>query len=574
MASRLFFNGQSYSTPTTVSDVQDTAEAPQSSPVGNAVVFVGSCTGGKPQTVLTFDNPDDAEAALISGDLCTAAVKAFSASTDEAISAPGTIMVVRIDEAIPAVLTLMDALDHPSIVVTSTQYGLPGTQTQIKVESGSELGSLVSVEVGNSYASEDNIANTPFVVSYTGTGASAQAAIVNGAFVLYAPTGAAVATLPFTQFPTCDLLSNAINAVVGFSSTPASTAPNTATANLDPLAAADCKTTPLSVTANIQAIVDWLNSNGDPYSTAVKAPGAQQVPANIPWTSLVGAAPVVPTVTDWTNAIDLLETIDVQWVSVLTGNPAIHAAIDAHVQYMSTIAKEERRAFVGPALGTSIAQAQVLPANINSDRTALCFPGYVDYDANGKLVTLASYMTAALSAACFAGMAPGDALTNKTMSVRGWELILRDPADTDVLIQSGVMCFESTKQGYKCVRSISTWLQNNNYNRVEVSCGAATDYVTRTVREACDPLRGTRGTPILLGQYIAAVEGALMACAVPQPQGPGVIVGDANSPAYQGIDATLNGDVVAIQYQCSPVVPNNFTDITENIVPYSGTASA
>ena len=176
-------------------------------------------------------------------------------------------------------------------------------------------------------------------------------------------------------------------------------------------------------------------------------------------------------------------------------------------------------------------------------------------------------------AAGFASMSPGNPMTGKSLTVRGLETVLRNPTDTDPAIQAGLLVVAPTNTGFRVVRSISTWMTNNNYNRVEVSCGAATDYAMRTVRQAVDPLKGGENGPIAQSRAISQAQTALNGLAKPAPQGPGVLVGDANSPAWQNLTATVTGDTIGLEWQMSPVVPLNFITCTANIVPYSGTAS-
>jgi hypothetical protein len=52
-----------------------------------------------------------------------------------------------------------------------------------------------------------------------------------------------------------------------------------------------------------------------------------------------------------------------------------------------------------------------------------------------------------------------------------------------------------------------------------------------------------------------------------------VLVGDAQSPPYKNITVTLEGDVMRIEFQASPVIPVNYIPITIYAVPYSGSAS-
>jgi len=60
----------------------------------------------------------------------------------------------------------------------------------------------------------------------------------------------------------------------------------------------------------------------------------------------------------------------------------------------------------------------------------------------------------------------------------------------------------------------------------------------------------------------------------PEPIGPGVLAGDAESPPYKNITANLEGDVLRVEFQCSPVIPVNYIPVAIYAVPYSGSASA
>jgi hypothetical protein len=183
-------------------------------------------------------------------------------------------------------------------------------------------------------------------------------------------------------------------------------------------------------------------------------------------------------------------------------------------------------------------------------------------------------MTAALIAAAFSGVNPGTPLTNKTLKVQGLERDLLNPTDTDVLIEAGVLCVENTEQGYKVVQSISTWLTNDNYNRVEQSTGCALDFTVRNVRQAVDVLRGQKGNPLLLSRSNSIAESTLRELARAEPEGPGVLAGDETNPPYKNITSSLEGDVLRIQFECSPVIPANYVLVTVYAVPFSGSATA
>jgi hypothetical protein len=297
----------------------------------------------------------------------------------------------------------------------------------------------------------------------------------------------------------------------------------------------------------------------------------------IPYTFLSGGSDGVTTTSSWDDTLAALKKVDVQWITPVSSNPTIHAMVDAHVQYMSTTGRKERRAICGTPLSTSDAAALVLAKQINSDRTSLVHLGHYAYDLTGTLSGLQlypPYMSAAAICGAFAAVAPGEPLTNKAMKFAGLERDLLVPADTDPLITGGVLCLENTDEGYKVVQSITTWLADDKYDKVEQSVGFACDYVARTVRTNLDVLRGGKNNPLRLGRAVQITESTLKALAQPEPIGPGVIVGDASSPAYTGISATLVGDAINVKFQCSPVLPDNYIGISIYVQPYSGTASA
>lgn len=559
-----------------MSQVNDSAMANQNLSVGNVACYIGESTGGKPNTLLAFGSPDEAKATLRSGELLTAVMKAFAPSTDT--NGPGTVTCLRVNPALQSTLTLKDTTANPSIVLTSRDWGQWTNQIKVRVTAGSLSGVAVTVQYGNAYVTQDNIAQNAFTVQYTGAQASATMTITDTTVDLLAPAGTSVQSIDLTQFSTVQQLVDAINVVPGFAaSVVAGSADSPALNGLDGVTAQDIKTALYTATANLQAVVNWFNGTSQSFVSAARPANALLPPTPISFTYLTGGSDGVTSNTNWSNAFTALEVEDVQWITPISGDPAIAAMTDAHVQYMSTVGRMERRSICGTALGTTDAVAETTAQGINSDRTSLVHLGYYDYDLTGQLSGLQlypPYLTAAILTAMFAASSPGVALTNLSIDVKGLERYLRNPTDTDPLLLAGVLPVDREGGIYKIVQSISTWLNNTNYNRREQSTGAAVDFTVRNVREALDPLRGKGINPTTLGQAVSKTESRLKQLAKPLPLGPGTIVGDANNPPYKNITAQGQGDVIAVSFQCSPVIPANYIPVTVFVVPYSGSASA
>lgn len=567
----VFFNGRKIVTPATASKVNDDAMRNKNLSVGNVVALLGVSAGGKPKTALRFGSPQQAQAELASGELLDAVLKAFDPSSE--VGGPDTVVAIRVNPATQAALALLNGATTV-INLASTGYGLRENQVKVKIEAGTSTGKRVTVQRGNDYYVGDNLARNMFSVIYGGAQASATITTNGTQVILAAPAGTPVATIDLNSYTTVQAVVDRINAVADFTATVLDGNTTAATLNtLDYVTAQSVKTI-YSVTANLQAIVDWFNGNAEPLVTATRAAAVGLVPDNIAFTYLAGATEGSPVSQDWTDAFTALQNVDVQWLTPVTSDPSIHAMADTHCVYMTNVARRERRAICGMAAGTTDAQAIAAAKLLNSDRTSLVHIGHYDYNDAGVLTLYPPYMSAARVAGGFAGVNPGTPLTNKNFKCRGLERELRIPTDTDALIEGGVLCIGNTDQGFKVIKSISTWLVNTNYNKVEQSCGVAIDFTIRNVREAVDVLRGQKGTPLLLSRAVSITESVLRELAKAEPQGPGVLAGDAASPAYRNITATLDGDVVQVSFDASPVIPANYILVTMFAVPFTGTATA
>lgn len=568
----VFFNGQRLVTPVTASAVNDDAMQSQNLTVGNALAIVGKSTGGKPKTALAFGSPEQARRALRSGELLDAVMKAFDPSDDT--GAPSTVYAVRVNPAVQSVLELKDAADAAVINLTSANYGQADNLIKVKVESGAISGKTISVSYGTDYLHGDNIGRAALSVRYTGSETTAILAVAADKLTLTAGSTEPV-EIAFADFSTVASVVDKINSLGSYTAQVLDRSDNMATLNgLDFVTAQDVKTAVYTVRADLQAIIDWFNSVAFEYVTASRPAAVGKVPANIPYTFLAGGTDGNTITTDWYDALVALQNKDVQWVSAASGDPAVHALIDTHVDFASGTLRRERRAILGTALGTTDAQALEAAKALNSKRTSLVHIGHYAYDLNGQLVLREPYMTAALIAAGFAGTNPGTPMTNKSLKVQGLERDLLNPTDTDELLLGGVMPVENTDTGYKITQSITTWLGDQKYNNREQSCGAALDFTVRNAREALDVLRGTKSNPLLLSRAAAITKSALTQLAREEPQGPGVLAGDAASPAFRNISAAIEGDVLRVQFECSPVIPNNYILVTVYAKPYSGSTTA
>jgi len=569
----IFFNGRLITTPAVSSRIDDSAMFNVNPAVGNVLAVLGRSDAGEPKTALRFGSPSEAAAELRGGELLDAVSRAFGGMVET--SGPSEVIAVRVQPATGSTLALKDVADVTVINLASSVYGTLANRVQIAIGNASTRGKKITTKLDGQTYEADNVGRQVANVRYSGAAASASVTVTATTVTLAAPTGTVVATLDLGTFATIADLVDRISLVTGWTATVTDGSGEQPTAGaLDFVVDVDAKAADLPLYADLQAVVDWINGTAEPLLTATKAAGAGRVPANITSTFLSGGSNGNTQVSDWADALTMLQSEDVQWVVPASGDAAVHALVSAHVKFMSDVMAKERRAIVGTALSTSDAAAIAAAKAINSDRVGLTHLGIYDYNTAGKLTLYPPYIAAAMLGGGFAGVNPGTALTGKALSVRGLERKLRNPTDTDVLLRGGVIPLEDRPAGYFVVQSISTWLTNSNYNRRELSTGAALDYAARALREAMQPIIGKNGNAARLAEAKARATTVLNELAHAEPQGLGVLAGDADNPAWKGLKISINGDVLRLEVQASPVIPINYIPIVIFAQPYSGSVAA
>ncbi len=571
MATSTFFNGRKLVTPQVASNVNDDKMIGQTGGVGQVLALIGHAKGGEPLTPLVIRSPSQARQVLRDDELMLACERAFAPSEQSA--GADRVIALRVNPATQATLVLQDGSAGDVITLLSSDYGLYTNQIKVKIETGTNKGKKLTVQLDEALYTEDDIFRDAFTLQYTGAEATGTITVTNAQMVLEAPTSTVIATIDLNVYNTVRKLVDRIGSETDWVATVTAGSENTTSLNgLDGETDTDVKTALYTVTANLQAIIDWFDSSGEGYINATREAAALLVPANIDWTYLAAAIDGVTTNTQWQTCFTQLQNEDVQMIVPLSSDSSIWAMLDAHVLYMSTSGKMERRGMVGGPAGVTQAQAVINAAGLNSDRISYVYPGYNAHNDIGTLVTYPSYMTAALVAAGFVGINPGNTMTNKVLNVLGIEAVINEPTDTDALINGGVLAVRKTSQGIKVVKAVSTWLTNNNYNRIEVSTGVATDFVVRTVREALATFIGQKATSPLLQRAISTTDTILRQLARPEPAGPEVIIGDADTPAFRNLRGSVNGDVLEIEFQCSPAIPINFVLLSVHIDPFNTTS--
>jgi hypothetical protein len=316
--------------------------------------------------------------------------------------------------------------------------------------------------------------------------------------------------------------------------------------------------------ADLWTCIDWINTHSQ-YVSAAKASGAKGgAPANTTTpTFLAGGGEGTTLFSHWQNALNLLKKVRVNSIVVLTGDPAVHAALDAHCAYMCGIGRNERDGFVGllNAGLTDVAtktEAKSQAVDLNT-RHIRAFPQSIErYNTAGEREDFLPYFTAAIAAGMQAGAPPGTSLTFKYANV----LALRQDSswnpvdDAEEMIQGGLCFLENIEGvGRRFVRNVTTHLSSDNLAFIEGSVNAAVNFACFNFRTNMEMAVGKRG---FAGTINAAKGVALNAL--------GLLVDSIVLVAWRSLGIELAVDVLDVEVEIAPIIPVNFVKNTIHLV--------
>lgn len=283
---------------------------------------------------------------------------------------------------------------------------------------------------------------------------------------------------------------------------------------------------------------------------------------------LVGGTEGTTLFSHWQAALDMLRRVRVNTIVPLTGDPAVHAAVDAHCAYMCGAGKNERDAFIGlsaldgsdvplntlPSMTSALAQARAL----NTRHVRALPQGMTRFNTAGESTEFLPWFHAALAAGMQAGAPVGTSLTFKSPQVLDitqsstWNPV----EDVETMIQGGLLIAEEVDGvGFRYVRNVTTWLRSNNLAFIEGSVNAAVNfsaYSLRTRMEYAVGRRGFAGT-INAAKGIATNELGLQLDA-------GILV------QWRALTLELVMDVLELSVEIAPTLPINFVTNSIHLV--------
>ncbi len=321
---------------------------------------------------------------------------------------------------------------------------------------------------------------------------------------------------------------------------------------------------PVGFVADLFAFIDAINTQSS-LITAAEATGATGGPpdnTSVPL-FLTGGIEGATVFQDWQDALNQLKAIRVNTIVALTGDPAIHAAVEAHCAFMGGIGRSERDAKLG-ALNAGLTdvpaknefKSQVV--DLNSRHVSLVGQAMERFDTTGNRVEFLPPFTACVAAGMQAGSPVGTSLTFKFANVLGFrqDSTWNPTEDAEEMIQAGALFLENVDGvGRRWVRNVTTFLTSPNIAFTEASVNEAVNFAAFNFRTN---LEFAVGQPGFSGTINAAKGIAITTL--------GLLVDAGTITQSRSLSVTLVVDVLEIEVEIAPVIPINFVTSTLHLV--------
>jgi len=357
----------------------------------------------------------------------------------------------------------------------------------------------------------------------------------------------------------------------GFNATILTGLSNMASSNLDVTSASVNVDSPVtgSFFADLFFLVEALN-NQFSLVTATKASGAVGVPSN---TSspvfLTGGGEGTATFSDWQAAINLLKQVRVNTIVPLTSDPAVHAALKAHCEYMGGIGRSERDGIVGlkntaqTGLATK-AEIKSQIVSLNTRHLRATAQSVDRFNVAGERTSFDPHFLAVLGAGMQAGSPVGTPLTNKiTNSLAVSQHSSWNPLDdAEEMIQAGLFFAEEVENvGRRWVRNVTTNVSSSNIAFTEASVNEAVNFAVFEFRTALEFAVGRAGFAGTINATKSVALGRL-----------GLLVDQNVITAFRSLAIELALDVLDVSVELAPVIPINFVRTVIHLVNNTQTA--
>jgi len=165
MASKVFFNGRTTSTPSSLTKIDASGLAVVGLGATGIIACLGEADGGSPwngvEPIINITNPARVNETFREGDLRESGLMLFQGSNDPEI--PGGAQAVKYCKVNPATRSTasFSNVDGDALDITSLDYGVYTTQINLLIESGTVQGKKVTIVLGDTSEVLDDVGGDP-----------------------------------------------------------------------------------------------------------------------------------------------------------------------------------------------------------------------------------------------------------------------------------------------------------------------------------------------------------------------------------------------------------------------------
>lgn len=545
------------------------------------VVVLGVTKGGIPYNAADYDendrinsftSPNQMLKELIGGPAYYTAEFYLTPTKDPNLNTPSRVKVVGVNPSSRATGTLKDAATNDIVDIKSRRYGALANQIARKVEAGTTRGYKATVKFkGNVVGQKDNIALDFLSIQYTGSGSAATMSI-SGTQLTTVCTGATGdnLTINFSDFPKLGDLVEYINSQDAYTCSLKGRSDYLSN-TMDKVTTQDVKTSVYNAMGNVEALIQFLNKEcqGEIIAALHASADRAAIVADSGFVFLTSGSDGSATNSDWASALELLEKMGVNHVLAASGDAAVAALVDAHVNRMSQMEQKKNRSAGGGASSTTntksarIAEMKAL----NSARYSYgCTPFY-RYDApNGNIKT---EFEPFYLAAMVAGIRFGNHLTTssvfQTLNILGVaeKYSLDDKKD---YLSAGGILVEEDADGFAVVDELSTF-QGGNLILENPSALRTCDHITLDSQVKIKArLKALKKAPNAIA--IKEIQNFLITNLLPGYVRDGLLTEDPQSgePAFCDIEFDIRGDAFYFNFTGIIPLPLKFVFIKQKFV--------
>lgn len=334
-----------------------------------------------------------------------------------------------------------------------------------------------------------------------------------------------------------------------------------------PVTKFDPVTTPVSILtatgfkADLYAIIDWINATSALISAAQSTGGAGAPDNTSQAVYLTGGSEGTTLFSHWTAALDQLKEVRVNTVVVMTHDPAVHAALAAHIAAMQGV--DERDGVVGvqnAGLTGYATKAEIKQqiVDLNSAGVRVVAQGIERFDSSGTRRVFEPMFHAAQVAGAQAGSAVGTPLTYKYLNSLGFaqDTSWNPSRDAEEMLEAGLMFVENRDGvGRRWVRNITSYRVDSNLAYTEASVNHAVNIASFEYRQTMETGVGRRGFAGTVNALLGLGKGTASN-----------LIREGTLTAAQNFNAELVLDVMEHSVELAPIIPINFIPTTIHLV--------